>query len=72
MQSPTPGIRGRAAECVDTACSTPPAGGAPTRPSCSGLSPRLTYGCVDWFDYDNHPLVGDEPAASQAAVKTAA
>jgi hypothetical protein len=20
------------------------------------LPPELTYGCVDWFDYKNHPL----------------
>jgi hypothetical protein len=29
------------------------------------LPPELTYGCVDWFDYKNHPLqVAGETAAA--------
>lgn len=27
------------------------------------LPPELTYGCVDWFDYKNHPLHTPEEAA---------
>jgi hypothetical protein len=23
---------------------------------CAALSPEVTHGCVDWFDYKSHPL----------------
>lgn len=29
-------------------------GGPPAGPAI--LSPEVTHGCVDWFDYKNHPL----------------